>query len=78
MNRTRRMIGLSVLVVMLVVLGTGWALERASTHSQLHRTPADEPAKASNPAITPVMGDPVDVPAATDEYDRSDLILMQG
>ena len=79
MNRTRRTIGLSILVV-LIVLGTGWALERASIHSHPRGVPAaGEPEKPSNAVITPVMGDPVDIePISNDEYDRSDLVLSQG
>lgn len=74
MNRTRRTIGLSVFV-MLIVLGTGWALEKkASSNSQRQGgAPVTEPAKASEPSEV--------TPAATDsnqEYDRSDLLLSQG
>ena len=78
MNRTRRTIGLSVFV-MLVVLGTGWALEKkASSNSHKQGGAAvTEPAKASEPS-----DESFEVkPAATDsnqEYDRSDLVLSQG
>jgi hypothetical protein len=82
MNRTRRTLGVSAFVV-LAVLGTGWALERAS--SSPHRqggSAVSEPAKASDAVTVPVSREPLDVqPAATDsspEYDRSDLILSQG
>jgi hypothetical protein len=79
MNRTRRTIGLSAFV-MLVVLGTGWAVERAS------HTPGaaavSEPAMARDAVVAPVSREPLDVqPVATDssqEYDRSDLLLSQG
>jgi hypothetical protein len=79
MNRTRRTIGLSAFV-MLVVLGTGWAVERAS------HTPGaaavSEPAMARDAVAAPVSREPMDVqPVATDssqEYDRSDLLLSQG
>ena len=82
MNRTRRTIGLSAFV-MLAVLGTGWALEKASSNSRPKDGAAvSEPAKASDAAPTPASREPRDVqPAATDaspEYDRSDLILSQG
>jgi hypothetical protein len=82
MNRTRRTIGLSAFV-MLVVLGTGWALEKASSNSHKQGGAAvSEPAKASDAVTTPLAREPLDVqPAATDsspEYDRSDLILSQG
>ena len=78
MSRTRRTIGLSVFV-MLVVLGTGWALEKkASSSSQKQGGAAvTEPAKASEPSDE----SPEVKPAATDsnqEYDRSDLLLSQG
>lgn len=77
---TRRTIGISALV-MLVVLGTGWALERAasSPHTQ-GGAAVSEPAKGRDALTTPAP-EPFDVqPAATDsqEYDRSDLLLSQG
>ncbi|PYN45813.1 MAG: hypothetical protein DME00_21110 [Candidatus Rokuibacteriota bacterium] len=80
MNRTRRTIGLSAFV-MLAVLGTGWALEKASSNSRTKDGAAvSEPAKASD--AIPSSREPLDVqPAATGaspEYDRSDLILSQG
>ncbi len=82
MNRTRRTVGLSAFG-MLVVLGTGWALEKASSNSHTQSGAAvSEPAKASDAVTTPVSGEPLDVqPAATHSspaYDRSDLILSQG
>lgn len=81
-NRTRRTIGLSAFV-MLVVLGTGWALEKASSNSHRQSGAAvNEPAKASDAVTTPLSREPMEVqPAATDsspEYDRSDLLLSQG
>jgi hypothetical protein len=82
MNRTRRTIGLSALVI-LMVLGTGWALEK--TASNAHRqggAAVSEPAKANDAVTGPSSQEPNDEqPAATDaiqEYDRSDLILSQG
>jgi len=82
MDRTRRTIGLSAFV-MLVVLGAGWALEKASSNSHTQSGAAvSEPAKASEVVTTPVSREPLDVqPAATHSspaYDRSDLILSQG
>jgi hypothetical protein len=82
MSRTRRTIGVSAFVV-LAVLGTGWALEKASSSSHKQGGAAvSEPAKASDAGTAPVSQEPMDVqPAATDssqEYDRSDLILSQG
>jgi hypothetical protein len=82
MNRTRRTIGVSAFVV-LAVLGTGWALEKASSSS--HRqggAPVSEPASASDAVTTPLSREPLDVqpaaPNSSQEYDRSDLILSQG
>jgi hypothetical protein len=72
MKMTQRMIGLSVLVI-LAVLGTGWAVERAS-HPQ-RGVDISSPAQPSDSASTPV---PDERPAATEEYDRSDLLLSQG
>jgi hypothetical protein len=82
MNRTRRTIGLSAFV-MLVVLGTGWALEKAHSSSQRQGGAAvSEPAKASDAVSTPRSPEPVDMqPATTDSSpkdDRSDLLLSQG
>jgi hypothetical protein len=81
-NRTRRTIGLSAFVV-LVVLGTGWALEKASSNA--HRkggAAVSEPAKASDAATTPLSHEPVNAQPPTThsspEYDRSDLLLIQG
>jgi hypothetical protein len=86
MNRTRRTIGITAFI-MLAALGTGWALEKALSHSHPGGRPAlVEPAKTSDILTAPVMGGPADTgdvgqPATTDsspEYDRSDLILSQG
>jgi hypothetical protein len=82
MNRTRRTLGVSAFVV-LTVLGTGWALEKASSSSHRQGGAAvSEPGTASDAVPMPASREPLDVqPAATDsspEYDRSDLILSQG
>ena len=82
MNRTWRTIGVSAFVT-LAVLGTGWALEKASSGSRTQGTAAiSGPAKTSDPVTTPATREPSDVrPAATNsspEYDRSDLTLSQG
>jgi len=68
---------------MLVVLGTGWAIEKtASNAPRQSEDVTSEPAKANDADATPFLGEPVDVqPAATDsrqENDRSDLILIHG
>lgn len=76
MNKTR-VIGLSALAV-LVVLGTGWAIEKSS-HAQ-GRAPLSAPA-APEAATAPNTREPEIQPAAVDsnqEYDRSDLLLSQG
>jgi hypothetical protein len=82
MSKTRRTIGLGAFV-MLAALGTGWAIEQASSRSHARNGAAvSEPATASDAATTRDSGEPSRVsPAATDssqEYDRSDLILSQG
>ena len=86
MNRTRRTIGITAFI-MLAVLGTGWALERAFIHSYPGEGPAlVVPAKMIDTVTAPVMGRrPATAdggqPATTEsspEYDRSDLILSQG
>jgi len=82
MNRTWRTIGLSAFV-MLVVLGTGWALEKPSSSSRTQGGAAvSDPAKESDAVPTTPSREPSQVhPAATGsspEYDRSDLILSQG
>ena len=75
MNKTR-VIGLSTLAV-LVVLGTGWAIEKSS-HAQ-SPAPLSAPAKAGDTVTTPTTREPEIQPAAVDqEYDRSDLLLSQG
>ena len=71
MNKTQRMIGLSVLATL--VLGTGWAVEKVS--SPQRGMDISAPEQPSDSASTPV---PDERPAATEEYDRSDLLLSQG
>jgi hypothetical protein len=86
MNITRRAIGIGVVVV-LGVLGTGWALEKAASGSRTHdggaaieRTRTGAPDGAPRTGATP--DDAAVRPAPTNhsiqEYDRSDLILIQG
>jgi hypothetical protein len=61
MNRTRRTIGLAALVV-IVGVGTGWALAKASSDSPAKNGVAvSEP--ASNAGPRPVSREPADVPA---------------
>jgi len=85
MNMTRRAVGIGVVVV-LAVLGTGWALEKAASGSRTHgggatieRTRTGDPDGAPRTGATP--DDAAVRPAPRDsiqEYDRSDLILIQG
>lgn len=86
MNMTRRAVGIGV-VVMLAVLGTGWALEKAASRSRAHGGGAAiERSREDGPDISPradaPQGDAAVRPAPTtdsiQEYDRSDLILVQG
>ena len=85
MNMTRRAIGIGVVVV-LGVLGTGWALEKAASGSRTHDGGAAiERTRTGAPDGAPRTGTPDDAavrPAPTNdsiqEYDRSDLILIQG
>ena len=68
MTRARQTIGFGVLVTLLA-LATMWIVER-STHGSHSNSGAAtvEPAKRNDEVR----------PAATEEYDRSDLILSQG
>jgi hypothetical protein len=86
MNMTRRAIGIGV-VVLLAVLGTGWALEKAASGARTHgggaaieHTRTDGPDGAPRTGATP--NDAAVRPAPTtspiQEHDRSDLILIQG
>ena len=82
MNKTRWTIGLSALVI-LIVLGTGWALEKGSQQRSPARRGRSQRAREGERRVTaPSSQEPKDEqPAATDasqEYDRSDLILSQG
>ena len=86
MNMTRRAIGIGV-VVALAVLGTGWALEKAASGSRTHGGGATiECTRTGDPDSAPRTGatpdDAAVRPAPTrdsiQEYDRSDLILIQG
>jgi len=73
MDSTRRTIGLALFIIFAVV-GSGWALERAFINSY-----ARGGAPVVEPAAAPVTSEPSDRPAPKDvEYDRSDLLLMQG
>jgi hypothetical protein len=80
MARTRPAIGFYVLVILLV-LGTGWIVERAIGGFQ-PPSGAEIPGSHSDGGTeTGELAKPNDAvrPAATDqEYDRSDLLLSQG
>jgi len=82
MSRTRRTVGIGALI-MLTVLGTGWALERVS------RTPEAGAVIESGrtgdgvaPLTRSLQDESTVAPAAvmdsSQEYDRSDLLLSQG
>jgi hypothetical protein len=78
MNRTRRTIGISALV-MLVALGTGWTLEHAYSNAPSKGgATVNESATAPDAATAPFS--PLDAQPASyyQEYDRSDLLLSQG
>jgi hypothetical protein len=81
MNKTRRAIGLTALVI-LVGLGAGWALEQAYSAQAQRGLDIREPAKPSEGSVTPISVEPSDVqPVTTEpsqEYDRSDLLLIFG
>jgi hypothetical protein len=73
MDSTRRTIALALFIIFAVV-GSGWALEKAFINSY-----ARGGAPVVEPAAAPVTSEPSDRPAPKDvEYDRSDLLLMQG
>jgi hypothetical protein len=85
MSRTRRTIGVSAFIIL--VLGTGWALEKAFSNSHTGvGTVVIERSNMSDTVIAPVTPERSDEsldgrPATPDwgqEYDRSDLILSQG
>jgi hypothetical protein len=60
MNKTRRTIGLSALVI-LMVLGTGWALEKAASNAHRQGGAAvSEPAKANDAVTAPSSQEPKD------------------
>ena len=77
MSKTRRMIGLGVLVT-LTVLGSGWALERAASHSHGPGSSFLSPAKTGDTPATPAASSERPAADLGPEYDRSDLLLSQG
>jgi hypothetical protein len=78
MSKTQRAIGIGTLVL-LAALGTGWTLEKAPSHRRAQSDPA---VSDSTTTIAPVFAVPESAPAAvpapSEEYDRSDLLLSQG
>jgi hypothetical protein len=70
MNKTRRTIGIAA-VIGLVVLGTGWAVERSYVMSYSQGGVAAETAPVPDAPAVPTTD-------AYQEYDRSDLLLIQG
>jgi hypothetical protein len=78
MTRTRRTFVVGAFIL-LAVLGTAWALERATSHAPARDGAVIEPAKSpANWNDLGTTGRPVIAPDQTPEYDRSDLILSQG
>jgi hypothetical protein len=78
MTRTRRTFVVGAFVL-LAVLGTAWALERATSHAPARDGAVIEPARSpANWSDFGPDGRPVIAPDQTPEYDRSDLILTQG
>ena len=75
MDWTRRTIGLALFIIFIfAVVGSGWALEKG-----LIKSYARGGAPVVEPAAAPFTREPSDKPATKDvEYDRSDLLLMQG
>jgi hypothetical protein len=73
MRSTLRKIGLGALVVF-VVLGMAWALERApgSSHARGDAVIGDDAVATPPPSFEPAATD------SNQEYDRSDLLLSQG
>ena len=74
MTRTRRTFVVGAFIL-LAVLGTAWAFERATSHAPARDGAVIEPANSDDFGPT---GRPVIAPDQTPEYDRSDLILSQG
>jgi hypothetical protein len=78
MTRTRRTFVVGAFIL-LAVLGTAWAFERATSHAPGRDGAVLEPAKSpANWNDFGPTGRPVIAPDQTLEYDRSDLILSQG
>ena len=86
LNMTRRAVGIGAVIV-LAVLGTGWALEKAASSSRTHggagvieRTRTGDtdgaPRTGAPPNAAAVRPTPTTV--SIQEHDRSDLILVQG
>ncbi len=81
MNKARRAIGLTALVI-LAVLCTGWALEKAYSAQANRGIDTSEPAKPREGSVTPISVEPRGAQPGSiepsQEYDRSDLLLSQG
>jgi hypothetical protein len=70
MNRTGRTIVLGGVVML--VLGTDWALEKAFTSYRLDGAGVSEPAAPSDGVASPLACDPADMPAAFDSSPAKD------
>jgi len=80
MSMTRRTIGIGAFIV-LAVIGTGWAIDKAATNSQARTGVSVEVTTPMDPAMTPFTDESGGARPAADtspEYDRSDLQLSQG
>jgi hypothetical protein len=86
MTMTRRAVGIGAVIV-LAVLGTGWALEKAASSSRTHggaggieRTRTGDTAGAPRTGAPPndAAVRPTPTTDSIQEHDRSDLILVQG
>jgi hypothetical protein len=70
-NGTRRAIGLSAFLI-LVAMGSGWALTKTSS------VPASTPPAVTEPARDDSRRPDIQPAATEPEYDRSDLLLSLG
>ena len=71
MNRTGRTIVLGAVVML--VLGTDWALEKAFSNYRLDGAGVSEPAPPSDSVASPLACEPSDMPAAADSSDANGL-----
>ena len=80
MSMTRRTIGVGAFIV-LAVIGTGWAVDKAANNSQVRTGVSVEVTTPMDPATTSSRDESAGAGPVGDtspEYDRSDLFLSQG